>query len=154
MTRPTWDEYFLGIMDAVAARATCDRGRSGAVLVRDRQILATGYVGTPAGIAHCDEGGHLMRRVVYENGETHDHCVGTTHAEMNAIIQCARKGVSTLDATLYCRMEPCLDCCKAVINAGIVRVVAQAPYHGAELTRSWFQTAGVEMVVMGDKELY
>lgn len=154
MKRPSWDEYFLGILDAVAARATCDRGRSGAVLVRDRQILATGYVGTPAGIPHCDETGHLMRRVVYEDDSVHEHCVGTTHAEMNAIIQAARNGVSTLGATLYTRMEPCLDCAKAIINAGIDTVIAQHRYHGAELTRSWFQKTGVELVVLDDKELY
>lgn len=152
--RPSWDEYFLKIMDTVALRATCDRGLSGAVLVRDNQILATGYVGTPAGIPHCDEVGHLMRTVVYEDGSLHEHCVATTHAEMNAIIQAAKNGVSTKGATLYCRMEPCLDCAKAIINAGIVRVVAQAPYHGAEITRSWFEKTGIELVVVDDKELY
>lgn len=152
--RPGWDQYFLTIMDAVATRATCDRGRSGAVLVRDRQILTTGYVGAPSGIAHCDQVGHLMRKVVYEDGSEHEHCVNTAHAEMNAIIQAAKNGVSTDGATLYCRMEPCLDCAKAIINAGIVRVVAQYPYHGAERTRAWFKQVGIQLVVVNDKELY
>jgi len=152
--RPEWDDYFLGIMDAVSKRATCDRGRSGAVLVRDNHVLATGYVGAPRGIPDCDQVGHLMRHVVYEDGSEKDHCMRTAHAEANALAQAARHGVSTLGATMYCRMVPCLSCCQSMINAGVKRVVAQHPYQGGELSLNWFDVAGVEVHVVDDKELY
>src|SRR5690606_3688984 len=92
--RPTWDEYFIQMIDHIASRATCDRGRSGSVIVKDHRVLATGYVGSPSGIAHCDEVGHLMKKVIDEDGTTRNHCVRTIHAEQNAIAQAARHGVS------------------------------------------------------------
>jgi dCMP deaminase len=152
MTRPDWDTYFLGIMDAVAARATCDRGRSGAVIVRNKRLLATGYVGSPVGLAHCDEAGHYFKTVYHEDGSSSKHCVRTAHAEMNAIVQAARFGVAVDGATIYCRMEPCRDCAKAIINAGIKRVVCQKRYHGAQETREWLLEAGVELVVVENAE--
>jgi len=152
--RPSWDEYFMSVVDAISMRGTCDRGRPGAVLVRDNQILATGYAGSPAGLPHCHEVGHLIHKVVYEDGTVREHCRRTTHAEMNAIIQAARNGVSTLDSTLYTTMEPCMDCAKALINAGIKKVVARNRYHGAELTREWFEKLGIQLVVLEDRELY
>ncbi|HWS49060.1 MAG TPA: hypothetical protein VN174_03360, partial [Candidatus Methanoperedens sp.] len=88
--RPSWDEYFLELADAVSKRATCDRGRSGCVIVRDKRILVTGYVGSPAGLPHCDEVGHLMKTMVNEDGSKSDHCVRTVHAEQNAICQAAK----------------------------------------------------------------
>ena len=91
--RPSWDEYFLGLMDEVGARATCDRGRSGCIIVRDKQIVCTGYVGSPPGFPHCDEVGHLMKEVVEEDGTSRMHCVRTIHAEQNAICQAARYGI-------------------------------------------------------------
>jgi len=146
--RPDWDEYFIGIMHAVSSRATCDRGKSGAVLVKNKQILSTGYVGSPVGLQHCDETGHLMKTVFDKEGMETQHCVRTTHAEMNAIVQAARHGIAIDGSTIYCKMEPCLDCCKAIINSGIKRVVAEKRYHAGQDTREFFSQAGVELVVL------
>ena len=117
--RPTWDEYFLDIAFSVAERSTCDRAHVGAVLVRDKRILATGYNGSPAGLPHCDEVGHLM---------IDGHCVRTLHAEQNAIIQSALHGVSSEAATAYVTHQPCLTCAKMLINAGVERVVYAGDY--------------------------
>jgi dCMP deaminase len=117
--RPTWDEYFLDIAFSVAERSTCDRAHVGAVLVRDRRILATGYNGSAAGLPHCDEVGHLM---------VDGHCVRTLHAEQNAIIQSALHGISSEGATVYVTHQPCLTCAKMLINAGITRVVYAGNY--------------------------
>lgn len=117
--RPTWDEYFLDIAFSVAERSTCDRAHVGAVLVRDKRILATGYNGSPAGLPHCDEAGHLM---------VDGHCVRTLHAEQNAIIQSALHGVSSEGATAYVTHQPCLTCAKMLINAGVQRVVYAGNY--------------------------
>ncbi|MDH5783661.1 MAG: deaminase, partial [Candidatus Bathyarchaeota archaeon] len=92
--RPSWDRYFLDLCEAVSKRATCDRGRSGCVIVKDKRILTTGYVGSPAGLPHCDETGHDMRKVFDDAGNVTQHCVRTLHAEQNAIIQAAKFGVS------------------------------------------------------------
>ncbi len=141
--RPSWDEYFMEICRAVAKRATCDRGRSGCVIARDKQILVTGYVGSPKGIAHCDEVGHLMKSVTHEDGHTTHHCMRTCHAEQNAIVQAAKIGVAIDGATLYCKMTPCSACAKMIINAGIERVVCEKRYHVAEESESLFREAGV-----------
>jgi len=138
----------MNIARAVALRATCDRGKSGAVLVKNKRILSTGYVGSPIGLPHCDEVGHLMKTVYDKNGNPSQHCVRTTHAEMNAIAQSARFGVSVDGATVYCKMEPCLDCCKAIINSGIKRVVCEMQYHAADTTRKFFKDAKIELVVL------
>jgi dCMP deaminase len=148
--RPSWDEYFMEISRTVAKRGTCDRGRSGAVLVKNNRILSTGYVGSPSGLQHCDDIGHLMKTVYDEKGGTHQHCVRTTHAEMNAMIQSARHGVAIDGSTLYCKMEPCLDCAKAIISAGIKRVVCEKMYHGGHLTRDFFKEAGVKLEVLDE----
>lgn len=146
--RPSWDEYFMEIRKTVALRATCDRGKSGAVLVRDKVILSTGYVGAPIGLPHCDEVGHLMKTVYDEQGNAKQHCVRTTHAEQNAIVQAAKRGVSIDGATLYCKMEPCLDCAKMIINSGIKRVVCEKRYHAGEFTREFFAKAGIKLEVL------
>jgi pyrimidine deaminase RibD-like protein len=90
--RPSWDEYFMEVCRSIAKRATCDRGRSGCVIARDHQILATGYVGAPAGLPHCDEAGHQLKQMVHEDGSVTKHCVRSVHAEQNAICQAARRG--------------------------------------------------------------
>ncbi len=149
--RPGWDEYFMGIMDAVAKRATCDRGRSGTVVVRDNHILATGYVGAPPGLPHCDEVGHQMKTTIHEDGHQTQHCVRTTHAETNAIVQAARIGVSLLGATLYCRMTPCTVCARSIIGAGIRRVVCEKRYHVAEETEAMFRKVGIELDYMTEE---
>ncbi len=95
--RPSWDEYFMEICQTVAKRATCDRGRSGCVIARDNQILVTGYVGSPAGLPHCDESGHKMKKMIHEDDTITQHCVRTVHAEQNAICQAAKRGIVSED---------------------------------------------------------
>ena len=149
--RPDWDTYFLEIMDTVAKRANCDRGRAAAVIVKDRRIIATGYVGAPAGLPTCDEVGHLIRVAYDERGGQKKHCVRTTHAEANAIAQAAKHGTSIDGGTIYTRMTPCLDCTKLLINAGIRRVVCQRRYHADHDSRVFLKQAGVELVVLSDE---
>jgi dCMP deaminase len=141
--RPSWDEYFMQVADAISQRATCDRGRSGCVIARDRQLLVTGYVGSPAGLPHCDDVGHQLKKIVHEDGHVTQHCVRTVHAEQNAICQAAKLGVSINGATLYCRMTPCRTCAMLIINCGIVRVVCEKRYHAAEESEKMFEQAGV-----------
>ncbi|WP_164001936.1 deoxycytidylate deaminase [Pyxidicoccus caerfyrddinensis] len=112
--RVSWDQYFMDIAKQVATRATCDRKHVGAVIVRERTILSTGYNGSIRGLPHCDDVGHMM-----ENG----HCVATVHAEANAIIQAATNGVSIDGATIYTTASPCWPCFKLIANAGLVRIV-------------------------------
>jgi len=142
--RPSWDEYFIEIMHAVGARGTCDRGRVGSVIVRDKRLIATGYVGAPSKCKSCDEIGHEMNTVDYGNGDIHRHCVRTAHAETNAIVQAARFGISTEGATLYCMMTPCYACAKNIVNAGIARVVSEKDYHAGTRTKEIFTEAGVK----------
>jgi len=149
--RPSWDEYFIDIVKVVAERGTCNRGRTGCVIVRDKQILVTGYVGSPRGIPHCDEVGHQMKSVVHEDGSVSQHCMRTAHAEVNAIAQAARLGISVLGATLYCKMAPCPTCAKMIINAGIKRVVAERRYHQGGEAENLFKTAGIEFSVLYDE---
>ncbi|EKD42922.1 MAG: dCMP deaminase [uncultured bacterium] len=130
--RPTWDEYFMEICRAVAKRATCDRGRSGCVIARNNQILVTGYVGAPRGIADCDEVGHQMKTMTHEDGHQSHHCVRGVHAEQNAIVQAARVGVSIEGATLYCKMTPCATCAKMIVNSGIKKVICEKKYHAGD----------------------
>ncbi|MBW2997437.1 AAA family ATPase [Candidatus Woesearchaeota archaeon] len=148
--RPTWDEYFMGIVDAVSKRATCDRGRTAVVIVKNKRMLATGYVGSPMGLPHCDNVGHKMKKIIHEDGRISQHCVRTNHAEINAVALAARNGVSIDGATLYCKLAPCYTCAKMIINAGIRRIVCQKRYHGD--TESWamFKQAGVKFSVIDD----
>lgn len=146
--RPSWDEYFIRLVDEVASRATCDRGRSGCVVVRDKRIICTGYVGSPPGLAHCDEVGHDLKQMVDEDGTVRQHCVRTIHAEQNAICQAARYGLSLADTTLYCTMEPCRVCAMLITSVGIRRVVARRRYHAGRDTRELFASAGVTLDVL------
>ena len=149
--RPSWDKYFLEIVKVVASRATCNRGRNGAVIAKNRRILTTGYVGSPTGLPHCDEVGHMLHDVVDENGKISKHCVRTIHAEQNAILQAALHGVSTEGSTIYTKFEPCFVCAKMIINAGIKRVVCERRYHADELTRRIFKEAQIELVILKDE---
>ncbi len=149
--RPSWDDYFLGLMREVAKRATCDRGKSGCIIVRDKRIVCTGYVGSPPGLPHCDDAGHLMKSVTDEDGRSSQHCTRTIHAEQNAICQAARHGVSLAGGTLYCSMEPCRVCAMMIISVGIRRVVAERRYHAAGESRELFRRAGVELEVREDR---
>jgi dCMP deaminase len=153
--RPTWDEYFMEVARTIAKRATCDRGRSGCVIARDRQLLVTGYVGSPTGLPHCDEQGHQLKKVVHEDGTVTQHCMRTVHAEQNAICQAARLGVSIAGATLYCKMTPCRMCAMLIVNCGIVRVVCERKYHAGAESEAMFAVAGVELeYVSEDVERY
>ncbi|MDY6788992.1 MAG: cytidine/deoxycytidylate deaminase family protein [Candidatus Nanohaloarchaea archaeon] len=145
--RPDWDDYFLKVSDVVAERATCDRGRAGCVIANNKRILTTGYVGAPAGLPHCDDVGHHMKEVKHGSGDKSKHCVRTTHAEQNAIVQASRSGVSIQGATLYCKMTPCHDCAKMIVNAGIERVVCRKDYHAADDTKEIFDQAGVDLEI-------
>jgi dCMP deaminase len=119
--RPPWDDYFMEIARLVARRSTCTRRRVGAVVVKDRHILSTGYNGAPSGVRHCIEVGCLRARLQVASGERHELCRGI-HAEQNAIIQAARHGVSIRQGSLYCTNLPCSICAKMIINAGIVQI--------------------------------
>ena len=143
--RPTWDEYFMEVANTIAKRATCDRGRSGCVIARNKQILVTGYVGSPVGLPHCDEVGHLFKQVTHEDGKVTNHCMRTVHAEQNAICQAAKLGISLDGATLYCRMTPCRTCAMLIINCGIKRVVGEFKYHAGTESEDMFQQAGIEL---------
>ncbi|MBN1340212.1 MAG: cytidine/deoxycytidylate deaminase family protein, partial [Bacteroidales bacterium] len=127
----------------VARRATCDRGRSGCVIVKDKQILVTGYVGSPRGLPHCDDVGHLLKKIIHEDGTISHHCVRTVHAEQNAICQAARLGIALEGSTLYCRMTPCRTCAMLIINCGIKRVVCEMKYHSAAESEAMFRDAGI-----------
>jgi dCMP deaminase len=150
--RPSWDDYFIEVVKTVAKRATCDRGRSGAIIVKDKRILATGYVGSPTGLPHCDDIGHQFKKVLHEDGSVTNHCVRTVHAEQNAICQAARYGVAINGATMYCTMLPCYTCAKMIINAGIKRVVCIKDYHAGKETKEIFAQAGIALTIM-DKEV-
>ncbi len=144
--RPSWDEYFMDICVAVAKRATCDRGRSGCVIAKDKQILVTGYVGSAKGSPHCDDVGHLIEATIHEDGVKRDHCVRTTHAEQNAICQAAKLGIAVDGATLYCKMVPCPVCARMIINSGIIRVVCEKLYQSG--AGDLMEQAGIKVEVL------
>ena len=151
--RPTWDEYFLEVMHALARRATCDRGRTACVIVKDKQIVVSGYVGSPPGLPHCDEVGHLMKKVVEEDGSVSEHCMRTIHAEQNAICQAARRGVSLDGATIYCKLAPCRTCAMLLIACGIKRVVAEYKYHAGGEAEEMLKQAGITVEYIHDETL-
>ena len=137
-TRVPWDQYFMNIAKEVATRSTCPRKHVGAVIVRDKTILSTGYNGSIRGTEHCDEVGHMM-----EDG----HCVRTIHAEANAVIQAATNGTAIQDASIYVTASPCWNCFKMIANAGITRIVFGEFYRDERI----FQVAqqlGIELVDM------
>ncbi len=141
MSRPSWDEYFMEIASLVARRSTCLRRQVGAVLVKDRNILATGYNGTPSGIRHCDETGCLRELQQVPSGQRHELCRGL-HAEQNAIIQAAKHGINISGSTLYCTNSPCVICSKMLINAGI-RIIFYRQGYPDSLSRLMLEEAGV-----------
>lgn len=141
MHRPTWDEYFVEITRLVAKRSTCLRRRVGAVLVKDKNILATGYNGAPSGVRHCLDTGCLREKLQVPSGERHELCRGL-HAEQNAIIQAAKHGTNIDGATLYCTTMPCIICSKMIINAGIGRIIYEEGYSD-ELATEMIRESGV-----------
>ncbi|MBE0524464.1 MAG: cytidine/deoxycytidylate deaminase family protein [Methanosarcinales archaeon] len=142
--RPTLDEYFMEIAEVVAKRTTCLRKKVGAVIVRDKRILATGYNGAPRNLEHCLDIGCIRQQQNIKSGTRHELC-RAVHAEQNAIIQSALHGVSVENATLYCTHQPCVLCAKMIINSRITRVVYANPYPDNEAIK-FFKSAGVEVV--------
>jgi dCMP deaminase len=139
------DLYFIDIVKMVGSRGTCNRGKSGCVIVRDKQIISTGYVGAPKGLKHCDQIGHELEKSYNKKGEYKEHCVRTTHAEQNAIVQAAKNGMIIRGSDLYCTMVPCYNCAKMIINVGIKRVIADYNYHDAARTKKIFKEAKVKL---------
>ena len=149
-SRPSWDHYFMEIAKLVSTRSTCLRRKVGAVVVKEKRILATGYNGAPKGLSHCLDIGCLREQLKVPAGERHELCRGI-HAEQNAIIQAARFGIPLEGSTLYCKMTPCRTCAMMIINAGIKRVVCEKRYHAEADTIELFKQAGVELAIMNNE---
>ena len=151
MERLSWDDYFMEIAHLVAKRTTCLRRQVGAVIVRDKRILATGYNGAPRGLPHCAETGCLREKMGIPSGQKQELCRGL-HAEQNAIIQAALSGVSIADSQLYSTLHPCIVCAKMIINAGIKRVIFEDSYPDS-LSKEMLNEAGVEMVNISIRDI-
>jgi dCMP deaminase len=145
ITRPSWDEYFLKIAHLVATRSTCLRRKVGAVVVKNKQILATGYNGAPTGITHCDKVGCLREELKVPSGQRHELC-RALHAEQNAFLQAARHGVSLDGSILYITTQPCSICAKMIINVGIKKIVMEGVYPD-DFALNFLHEAGIEMEV-------
>lgn len=149
MSRVSWDEYFMNIAEMVKTRSTCMRRQVGAVIVKDKQIVATGYNGAPTGLAHCTEIGYCERQAQnIPSGQRAELCVAL-HGEQNAIVQAAKLGVSVDGATIYVTTHPCVICTKMIINAGIKRIVYKGDYPD-DLSKKILDEAGIELVKMED----
>lgn len=143
--RPSWDEYFIKIAALVAERSTCLRHHVGAIIVKDRRILTTGYNGVPAGLPDCLELGCLRNQLKIPSGERHEIC-RAIHAEQNAIIQAGKHGEDIDGGTMYCTHSPCIVCAKMIVNAGIKRLVTYTDYPDVGGVRELLKDAGVELV--------
>lgn len=141
--RPDWDEYFLQVAQLVSRRATCLRRRVGAVLVKDKKILATGYNGAPSGLKHCIDIGCLRKKLAIPSGERHELCRGL-HAEQNVILQAALYGVSTKGSILYVTNQPCIICAKMLINAGVKEIISAGDYPD-KLARQFLKEAKIRI---------
>ncbi len=149
MQRPSWEEYFMEIAYLVAKRSTCLRRQVGAVVVKNKNILATGYNGAPRGITHCEVAGCIREKLNVPSGERHELCRGL-HAEQNAIIQAAYHGTSIAGADLYCTNRPCIICSKMIINAGIEKVYYQDGYSDP-LAEEMVSESGLVLIKMEPK---
>ena len=150
MERPTWDEYFMEMAELTARRSTCLRRKVGAVIVKERRAVATGYNGAPSGIAHCGErGGCLRQKLGVPSGQRHELCMAL-HAEQTAIIQAASMGHAIEGGTIYITHQPCVICAKMIINAGIKRIVVREGYPD-QLSVDILKEAGLEIERMGEK---
>ena len=126
--RLSWHEYFMSVAHLISQRATCKRAHIGAVIVRDNNILATGYNGAPTGLPHCTDENCIIYSSTHPDGTVEENCMNTIHAEMNAIIQAAKHGVSIKDSEIYITASPCINCLKALLNAGIKTIYYDKPY--------------------------
>ena len=148
--RPSWDAYFMQIAHLVKTRATCPRRAVGTVIVRDKRILATGYNGAPKGLPHCPEGGGEND---WPNGCLRaGHCIRALHAEQNALLQAANMGIACAGSTMYVTCQPCNNCAKMVINAGIVRVIYEGDYPD-EFSKELFRDSDMEVLRFRDDRL-
>jgi dCMP deaminase len=172
MTRPTVEEWALNILRATQARATCDRGRCAALILKDNRILASGYVGSPQGLPHCDDVGHEFQEtwvlsaakpaageefVAGQPGQflvKKRSCIRTIHAEQNAIAWAAREGIALKGGTLYCTLFPCQSCAKLILQAGITQVVAEYDYHSSAPSKALFDAVGLVYKVTLPGEAY
>jgi len=150
MSRPSWDEYFMEIVDLVKTRSTCLRRQVGSLIVKDKRILTSGYNGAPTGVRHCAEVGCLRQQLNIPSGERHELCRGL-HAEQNAIAQAAYMGTSVKGATMYVSLQPCSLCAKLIINAGIIKLVYRGSYPD-ELSLNLLNEAGIELVNFDEVE--
>ncbi len=151
MKKPTWEEYFVNMLDSVGLRSGCDRGRCACIITYDNRIISTGYSAPPRGLPDCFAEGHLLQQV--DNGDglkPSSHCVRNVHAEQNAIIHAARFGISLEGATLYVSMSPCSTCAKLIIGAGIKRVIAKKMYQKEEPV-NLLKTVGIEFDVINSE---
>jgi len=144
--RPSWDEYFMEIVDLIKTRSTCMRRKVGAVIVKDKRILTTGYNGAPTGCLHCEEVGCLRAELNVPSGERHELC-RASHAEQNAIVQAAMHGIPINNSTLYVTIQPCVICTKLAINAGVKRIVYKGEYPD-ELSMKLLKESGIEVFKM------
>ncbi len=142
--RPSWDEYFMQIVELIKTRSTCLRRQVGALIVKDKRILSTGYNGAPTGCSHCSQVGCLREQMNIPSGQRHELCRGM-HAEQNAIVQAAYSGTSVKDGTLYVTNQPCILCAKMIINAGIKKIVFSGEYPD-ELSMDLLKEAGIRVV--------
>lgn len=147
MNRPSWDEYFIEMVEIVKKRSTCIRRHVGAIIVKDNQIIASGYNGAPKGVDHCLNTGCIRQKENIPSGERHELCRGT-HAEQNAIIQAAVQGVSVNGGTVYVTDSPCILCTKMLINAGIKRIVYKGSYPDS-MSLDMLKEAKVETIQYG-----
>ena len=148
--RPTRDEYFMEVARTVAKRSTCDRGRSGCVIAKNKQIVCTWYAGSPPWLPHCDEVGHQFKQMTHEDGSVTNHCVRTVHAEQNAICQAAKLWSWVEWSTLYCKMTPCRTCAMLIMSCGIKRVVCEKKYHAGTESEEMFKKVGIELTYFDD----
>ena len=149
MNRPSWDEYFMQMAELTAQRSTCLRRQVGAIIVKEKHIIATGYNGAPKGLPHCEElGGCLREKLEIPSGERHELC-RALHAEQNAIIQAATLGQSIEGATIDITHQPCIICAKMIINAGISRIVIRRGYPD-EMSRGMLREAGLKVELIGE----
>ncbi|MBL7130350.1 MAG: cytidine/deoxycytidylate deaminase family protein [Candidatus Omnitrophica bacterium] len=147
--RPSWDEYFIDIAHLVSKRSTCLRRKVGAIIVKDRRILATGYNGTPSKIRHCDEVGCLREKLHIPSGERHELCRGL-HAEQNVLLQAALYGISVKNSVLYCTNQPCIICVKMLINAGVEEVVIADGYPD-KMAKDFLKETGIRVRKLKNK---
>ncbi|MBN2160522.1 MAG: cytidine/deoxycytidylate deaminase family protein [Spirochaetes bacterium] len=149
MARPSWDDYFMKIAEDVATRSTCIRRSVGAIIVKDKRILTTGYNGAPSNISHCTEETCLRTKFNVPSGERHELCRGL-HAEQNAIIQAAYHGVSINNSTIYVTHQPCSICTKMLINAGIAKIICREPYNDP-LAQEMIRESGITMILIDNR---